>query len=128
MTDIKYNTEEIEEVKRYVKKTIVDYHLHCDGCNEEILDGKAYYEVNIYGANYDVPSEEKCLCTECARKLGDYFIENNYYDMDISKKIFCLEDHLGASHKYDGGIDDIALKLKFNKNRNDFQIHSREGD
>ena len=86
MTDIKYVEEEIEEVKKYRKKTISEYHLYCD---------------------------------ECKKEISRYFINNDYHEMDISKNIFSLDDHIGKSHKYDCGLNDIMLSMKFNKNKKD---------
>ena len=100
MKDIKYIEEEIEEVKKYRKRTISEYHLYCDECKKEILDGNKYYEVNIYGDDISMPSEEKCLCKECTKEISRYFISNDYHEMDISKNVFSLDDHIGKSQKY----------------------------
>ena len=49
-------------------------------------NGNKYYEVNIYGADISMPSEEKCLCKECTKEISRYFINKDYHEMDISKK------------------------------------------
>lgn len=120
MTDIKYEREEIEEVKRYVKKTIVDYRLYCDKCNKEIHNNDKYFEVTIYRDMLSKPDEEKCLCCDCTKELSADFVKSDNMEIDISREVFRIKDHLGVSHRYDSGLDDIALKLKFNKNRGDF--------
>ena len=71
MTDIKYVEEEIEEVKKYRKKTISEYHLYCDECKKEIsryFINNDYHEMdiskNIFSSDDHIGKSQKYMIVD----------------------------------------------------------------